>query len=91
MSCEKCNGTKTVTSYCHQTNRIEYDDCWDCISDEMYEYDLKTKLMKRLSSEPSKELLALASKLIVGKLLVGGEMHRDDENMVWELLREMNE
>ena len=33
--CNECNGLGYIVSFCRVTERIEYDDCWTCVFNEM--------------------------------------------------------
>tara|TARA_R110000744_G_scaffold346926_1_gene452495 strand:- start:596 stop:835 length:240 start_codon:yes stop_codon:yes gene_type:complete len=76
-----------------------YDDCWDCLADEMYEVELQNRLVKILTSEPSEELLTLLARVVVGGVLNNkrtplqqtllGETSLE-YNSIWNLLRDID-
>jgi hypothetical protein len=53
--CSECGGKNFIKKFCHATETFEYDDCWDCLSEEMYQAELEER-MKVIISDPSEGL-----------------------------------
>lgn len=99
IECRECKGSNFIKKYCQATERMVYDDCWDCLADEMYEVELQNRLVKILTSEPSEELLTLLARVVVGGVLNNkrtplqqtllGETSLE-YNSIWNLLRDID-
>jgi len=51
IECLQCKGNNFIKSFCHATERFVYDDCWDCLSEEMYEAEIQEKIKILISKD----------------------------------------
>ena len=89
IECRECKGSNFIKTFCHATERFVYDDCWDCLSEEMYALEMQEKITKILISEPSEELLTTVSGILTRAVIEdkeGALMHKDIE-IIWNLMR----
>ena len=63
--CEKCNGKLyyVIPNYQHDT--LERIECWDCISVDMYNSDVKERLSKQLLNASKERLANIVAELMV--------------------------
>ena len=89
IECRECKGSNFIKTFCHATERFVYDDCWDCLSEEMYALEMQEKITKILTNEPSEELLTTISGILTKAVIEdkeGALMHKDIE-IKWNLMR----
>jgi len=51
IECLQCKGSNFIKKFCRVTERFEYDDCWDCLSEEMYEAHIQEKIRVLISKD----------------------------------------
>lgn len=81
--CSECGGKNFIKKFCHATETFEYDDCWDCLSEEMYQAELEER-MKVIISNPSEDILNLVSRVLVKTTLE----NKNEMEIIWEKLRD---
>jgi len=83
IECRECRGNNFIKKFCHVTERFVYDDCWDCLSEEMYQAELEEK-MKVIISNPSEDILNLVSKVLVKATIE----NKNEMKIIWKELRD---
>ena len=81
IECRECKGSNFIKTFCHATERFVYDDCWDCLSEEMYETHIQEKIRVLISKdEKVTEFTRDLARLLISEPLIY-------EN-VWKYLRD---
>ena len=81
IECLQCKGNNFIKSFCHATERFVYDDCWDCLSEEMYEAEIQEKIKILISKDENvTDFTRDLARLLISESLIYEE--------IWKYLRD---
>jgi len=81
IECLQCKGNNFIKSFCHATERFVYDDCWDCLSEEMYEEEIQEKIRILVSKDENvSDFTRDLARLLISEPLIYEE--------IWKYLRD---
>ncbi|QDP51858.1 MAG: hypothetical protein GOVbin4206_25 [Prokaryotic dsDNA virus sp.] len=81
IECLQCKGNNFIKSFCHATERFVYDDCWDCLSEEMYEAEIQEKIKILISKDENvTDFTRDLARLLISEPLIYEE--------IWKYLRD---
>lgn len=63
--CEKCEGKMYYIVPNHQHDILERVECWDCISVDMYNNDVKERISRQLVNASKERLANIIAELMV--------------------------